>query len=207
MLIKFKDLCKSHGFLPKGIIHVGAHELEEQTDYTNEGVNRIIWIEGNPEIVDSNKFKVDGKNQVLLQGLIWDKDNEDMEFNITNNIQSSSVLKMGKHLIYHPHVQVQKTIKLKSTTLTTLLESIGFNPEEYNFMNLDIQGVELHALKGFDKYISRIDYIYTEVNTGEVYLDNDKIEHLDSYLSGLGFFRANTSLTDFEWGDAFYIRK
>jgi FkbM family methyltransferase len=204
MLIKFKDLCKNYGFLPRGIIHVGAHELEELPDYIGEGVNKIIWIEGNPDIVEANKSKVDGIDQILLNALIWEEDGLDLSFNITNNLQSSSILKMDKHTQYHPHVTVDRTITLPSITLSSLLESIEFDPALYNFMNLDIQGVELRALKGFKKYLNGIDYIYTEVNSGSVYAGNDTIESIDEYLVNFGFVRVETILTDFEWGDAFY---
>ena len=207
MLIKFKDLCKNYGFLPRGIIHVGAHELEELSDYNGEGVNKIIWIEGNPDIVETNKNKGDGIDQVLLQALIWEEDGLDLPFNITNNLQSSSILKMDKHTQYHPQVTVDRTITLSSITLSTLLESIKFDPSLYNFINLDIQGVELRALKGFEKYLSGIDYIYTEVNSGSVYAGNDTINNIDGYLEKFGFIRTETMLTDFEWGDAFYKKK
>ena len=48
MLIPFNSLI----FYPKkvkGIIHIGAHELEEMNDYLNRGVKKIIWVEANPE--------------------------------------------------------------------------------------------------------------------------------------------------------------
>ena len=48
MLINFNDLL----FLQKkvnGIIHIGAHNLEELPDYLKGNVRRIIWIEANPE--------------------------------------------------------------------------------------------------------------------------------------------------------------
>ena len=32
-----------------GIIHIGAHELEELPDYLKGNIKRIIWIEANPE--------------------------------------------------------------------------------------------------------------------------------------------------------------
>ncbi len=46
MLINFNDL-----FLLKkvnGIIHIGAHELEELSRYLKRNVSRVIWIEANP---------------------------------------------------------------------------------------------------------------------------------------------------------------
>ena len=47
MLINFNDLF----FLSNkvnGVIHIGAHNLEELPDYLKGNVRRIIWIEANP---------------------------------------------------------------------------------------------------------------------------------------------------------------
>jgi hypothetical protein len=74
-------------------------------------------------------------------------------------------------------------------------------------LNLDIQGVELRAIKSCGEYLDNIKYIYTEVNSGEVYERNDLIEGIDEFLTGKGFSRVETSMTQYEWGDAFYIKK
>lgn len=209
MLIKFRDICQHYSFVPKGIIHVGAHNLEEMGDYQSMGVQKIIWIEGNPDIVERNSKRMfNYPEQKLLHGLVWENDGMEMDFHITNNGESSSILEFGKHAEYHPHVQVIDKKVLTTSTLNTLVESVeGFNPEDYNFLNLDIQGVELRAIKGFDKYLSHIDYIYTEVNSGEVYINNDSITEMDSYLAEKGFDRGATYLTQYEWGDAIYVRR
>jgi FkbM family methyltransferase len=207
MLIKLKDLCEKYKFIPQGIIHIGAHELEEMKDYLDLGIHNVLWIEGNPSLVDKNKHRIEGTNHNLIQGLIYDRDDVDLEFNITDNYQSSSVLKFGKHKEYHPTVNVTQTVTLKSKTIQSIFESNKFLPDLYDFVNLDIQGVELRAIKGFGKVLDSIKYIYTEVNTGQVYEDNDLITDIDYFLSERGFTRVETSLTNFEWGDAFYIKK
>ena len=48
MLINFNELL----FLSNkvnGIIHIGAHKLEELPDYLKGNVRRVIWVEANPE--------------------------------------------------------------------------------------------------------------------------------------------------------------
>ena len=76
-----------------------------------------------------------------------------------------------------------------------------------NFVNLDIQGVELRAFRSMEGYLNNIDYIYTEVNTEEVYKECDQMSDLTEYLA-----RHNFSLVDariyreYGWGDAFYIK-
>jgi hypothetical protein len=54
MLIKFKDIVAKYG-KPKGIIHIGAHKMEEREDYLASGIKDIIWIEANPELVKRNQ--------------------------------------------------------------------------------------------------------------------------------------------------------
>jgi FkbM family methyltransferase len=206
MLINFRDLCHKYNFTPTGIIHVGAHDLEEKPDYENMGVKKILWIEGNPEVYQKNRDLVDGSDQILLNELVWEFDNDELEFKITNNLQSSSILDMNKHKLHHPDVTVDKSILMKTKTLDSIIDEIKIDPEVYNFINLDIQGVELRALKGFSKNLKFINYIYTEVNTGEVYSDNDTMEEMDSYLTQFGFERVETNITPYEWGDAFYIK-
>lgn len=204
MLIEFSSLCNRYNFIPKGIIHIGAHDLEEMGSYNSMGVSNIVWIEGNPDLVEKNKHLVEGRDQKLIWGLVYSEDNLELEFKITNNLQSSSLLDFGKHKEYHPHVEFIGSKILKTTRVDSLLERNGILPEDFDFINLDIQGVELQALKGFGKYLKNIKYIYTEVNSGEVYMNNDSIEDLDNFLSEFGFERKETKMTPYEWGDAFY---
>ena len=74
-------------------------------------------------------------------------------------------------------------------------------------MNLDIQGVELKAIKSMEKYLPNIKYIYTEANTEEVYKGCDLLTDIDQYLETHGFKRIETSIyKQYGWGDAFYSR-
>lgn len=206
MLIDFKYLCDKYNFIPKGIIHIGAHELEEMYVYISCGVSKIVWVEGNPDLVSKNIHRVDGESQKLLHALVYSEDGKNVVFNITNNLQSSSILEFGKHKDYHPHVNFTESRPMTTTRIDSLLNINGINPQEFDFVNLDIQGVELQALKGFGEYLPGLKYIYTEVNVGEVYKGNDSIEDLDTYLGEIGFRRVETEITSYEWGDAFYMR-
>ena len=62
----------------------------------------------------------------------------------------------------------------------TLIKDNGINMCDYNFLNLDIQGAELLALRGIEDNLKFIDYIYTEVNTGEVYKNCAKVYEIDN---------------------------
>jgi FkbM family methyltransferase len=207
MLIPFNTICKKYDLKIRGILHLGAHLLEEKPDYDTYNVSKVVWIEGNPKIVQQAKEKADGKVHIVYNYLISDTDDEEVEFNIANNGQSSSILKLGKHSMYHPDVIYTDSIKAKTKTLKTIIKDNSLNINDYNFLNIDLQGVELKALRGLDKYLYYIDYIYTEVNSGNVYEGNDLITDIDEYLKEFGFERVETQFTGAEWGDAFYIKK
>lgn len=76
-----------------------------------------------------------------------------------------------------------------------------------NFRNIDIQGAELLALKGMTKVINNYDYIYLEVNKEHLYKDCALIDEIDSFLNTFNFTRVETFWTDYNWGDALYIKK
>jgi len=63
---------------------------------------------------------------------------------------------------------------------------------DFNFMNIDLQGAELLALKGATEALTHVDAIYTEVNKIDVYVDCVKITELDSFL-------ADFSRVETEW--------
>ena len=68
MLINFNDLF----FLSKkvtGIIHVGAHELEELPDYLKANISNIIWIEANPQKYNFIEGKLKNFDLLILKGL------------------------------------------------------------------------------------------------------------------------------------------
>ena len=207
MLIKFNDIVNKYG-KPKGIIHIGAHLMEERVDYISHGLNNTIWIEANPNVYKNIDFINDGSySEQAFNYAISDLDNQIFSLNVTNNGQSSSILELDKHKIHHPHIYVTEVIDIMSKRIDTLFKENNIDSSKYDFVNLDIQGAELLAMKGFGDVINSVKYIYTEVNTNTLYKDCALLNEIDEYLSNYGFKRVETSMTEFEWGDALYIKE
>jgi FkbM family methyltransferase len=206
MLIQLSEICNKYGIKPNVVLHVGACQMEELDDYVQQGIKKVIWIEANPDLVQANVNRAKDCGHILLHGLIYDTDDLELDFHISNNLQSSSILEFQKHSSYHPQVEFTDTIKMKTSRLDSLLISNDIDGSEIDFLNLDIQGVELRALKSMGSYLDSIKYIYTEINTGEVYKENDQLDDLDEFLRIKGFNRVETKLTPYEWGDALYIK-
>lgn len=207
MLIHINDIVNKYG-KPNGIIHIGAHLLEEREDYLKLGINNILWIEANPLIYNQIKNIPDKRGiEEVFNLTVSDNDGKEYTFNITNNGQSSSILELEKHLLYHPHIHVIDKITVESVRMDTFLNSLNhIDTSCFNFLNLDIQGAELLAIQGFGNLINNFNYIYTEVNTNSIYKDCALIYELDDYLSNYNFKRVETKLTEYEWGDALYIK-
>ena len=206
MLISFAELNKFINSKVTGILHVGAHECEEIRMYNSIGVpnENIFWIEAMPDKVLKMKY-LNVPN--IFQCLVDEVDGSIVPFHITNNGESSSLLKFGSHSKHHPHVHVVNTIELSTTRLDTLIEKCNIPISKLNFINLDIQGVELRALKSMEKHLHNVQYIYTEINTEYVYENCILVNEIDQYLYGHGFKRVITKICgNFGWGDAFYVK-
>tara|TARA_Y200000002_G_scaffold182699_1_gene150761 strand:+ start:27899 stop:28528 length:630 start_codon:yes stop_codon:yes gene_type:complete len=208
MIITIDKLKSAFNLNIKGIFHVGAHDCEEMEDYNKVGVpiENTYWVDAMPLKIITNKQKY-GDKLNIYQGLVYDEDDVTVPFHITNNGQSSSILEFGSHEKNHPQVFVVKKETMKTIRLDTLIENNTIPIHTLNFVNLDIQGVELRALKSMEKYLQHIDYIYTEVNTEDVYKGCDQMVDIDNYLRPFGFNRVATQIIGHcGWGDAFYIK-
>lgn len=139
----------------------------------------------------------------MIQGVVSDAVGP-VEFKITNNFQSSSILDLKTHLVEHPHVHVVKTVTATTVQLDTLVEQHAIKAD---FLNMDIQGAELKCLKGFERNLGMINAIYAEVNEKELYAGCALLPEMDSWLSERGFVRVHTHMTPHGWGDALYVRR
>lgn len=201
MLIPLNELVKKYNINFKGILHVGAHECEELKDYEQFlSRDKVLWIDALPDKVNLCKQLFPGIN---IENAIVSDVIEHVVFNVSNNGQSSSILDFGLHSQYHPHVHYITSFEGKTSLLKDILPKYDI---DFNFLNFDIQGAELKALKGMEEYLSNVDYLYTEVNSDYVYKNCAIVNELDEYLSKFNLMRVETKWTDFKWGDAFYIR-
>jgi len=203
MLIPLHDLVKKYNIQFKGVLHVGAHECEEIKDYEMYlPRSQILWIEALPGKVNLCKQKYPN---VLIENAVVSDVIEIVRFNVSNNGQSSSMLDFGLHSTFHPQVRYITCFEAETKLLKNILPNYNIN---YNFLNLDIQGAELKALKGMEEYLPNVDYIYTEVNSDYVYKECALITELDEYLIKFGLHRVETKWCEnYRWGDALYIRK
>lgn len=202
MLIDF-NILEKYNITPCGVIHVGMHKAEEYPIYKESNVSTILFIEANKQLVEN--YSPRDENCYVVHAAVSDKV-ELVDFNITNNGESSSILELKDHAEVYPGIINIKKVKMKTTTLDSINRKIGFNEGTFNILNLDIQGAELKALKGLGDW-RFIEAIFTEVNFREMY-DGCVLEpELTTYLQQKGFVKVEEVDTGCGWGDALYIKR
>lgn len=203
MLLDFDEILKTHGLKIKGIIHIGAHFGQEFELYKKHNIQNLMFFEPINSTFQRLKENV-GERAKLLNIALGNFDGEIEMFTETiNQGQSSSVLQPDYHLVQHPNIQFNGREKVKITKLDNFIREF----ENYNFINIDVQGYELEVFKGGSEFLNHIDYIITEVNRAELYKNCAKVEELDEFLKTYGFERVLTNWAGISWGDALYIKK
>jgi FkbM family methyltransferase len=207
MLIPFKQVVaalKAYNISIRGILHIGAHECEELGQYVAEGIRaeNIDWVEANSELV----MRMQNRGIKVHHAAISDVKST-IPFYITNNGESSSLLEFGTHATSYPGIKIVRTVEVNAEPLSDLIERAKIPIAERNFWNLDIQGVELRALKSAGEHIQFADALYIEVETVELYKGCSLLHDVDEFLKIKGFVRKEIAMTDCGWGDALYIRE
>ena len=202
MLISVRELQQFWGVNPRTIVHVGAHNAEELEAYAQAGWGPVIWIEAQPQKASDLLKRIPAGHRII-EAAVWDTEGENLDLNIMTNTESTSLLNLGTHSKEHPTVEFSHTIPVRTKTLKNLLA----NTQAPEMLALDIQGVELRALKGYGDEISKVKWIYCEVNRAELYQGCALISDLDDYLGRYGFIRTATRWTIHNWGDALFENK
>ena len=201
MLFSVNELVKVWGIAPRGVVHIGAHLAEESVQYSQFSWEPVAWFEAQSDLVRHLRESLNPISNTVYEATLWDVDDQELVFNITNNGQSSSLLNFGKHALDYPEIVVTE-MQVKKTSR---FDSIKLRTNEYDFINLDVQGAELQVLKGMGERIADARWIYTEVNKTDVYSGCVQISDLDSFLSEKGFQRIATRWCFGKgWGDALY---
>jgi FkbM family methyltransferase len=203
MLIPVFELLEDFNVKPKSILHVGAHLAEESTEYDKHFNVPAVWIEAQPNLCKELRKSLNPKTNSVIEACVYDKDDELLKLNISSNSQSSSILHFGTHAETYPDVTVTEIVTIRTKRLDTVFQDKAIP----DFINLDIQGVELKAIKSLGVLLEKVQIIYTEVNKRDVYRGCDLIEEVDNYLEIHGFKRAATRWwLGAGWGDALYVK-
>jgi len=202
MLLDLPFLIQKHKMNINGVLHIGAHFGEENKVYESLNINKRIFFEP----LNSNFLKLKenvGDQSLLLKKALGNENKNVKMFVETKNMgQSSSILEPILHLSQYPSITFDETEEVEMVKL----DDLGIPLDEYNFINIDVQGYELEVFKGATKTLNNIDYIMSEINRAELYKDCAKIQELIDFLSPYGFRLVEESWLGGTWGDGLFIK-
>lgn len=205
MLIDFQYLANKYRFRPEGVLHIGASEGQEANAYHNLKVKRVVWIEALDSVyikLVKNIRKYPGQETILA--CVSDVHGEEVDFHVTNNgAQSSSMLELGTHSQVHPEIKVDYTIQ----RVTSRIDQMDYDWSGLDFLNIDIQGAELMALKGMGKMLDQFNFAYLEINEKELYRGCVLFPELNNFMKSKGFiFKELKWCGNTYWGDGFWMK-
>jgi len=204
VLFSIQELAEDMGVTVSGVLHVGAHLAEESDDYERYNWTPIIWVEAQPKIIRQLEQRLNGNIHRIIEAAIWHESGTRLPLYIASNSQSTSLLEFGTHAQVRPDINFVDSIMVTTKRLDHLITK----EEMPDFINLDIQGAELSALRSLGSLIARVNHIYMEVNRREVYKGCAHYTEVDAYLKNLGFSRIATRwYFNMGWGEAVYSRK
>jgi len=202
MLLDFNYIFNKYNLNIKGVIHIGAHYGQEDSLYREKNIENIMYFEPldkNFKILQSNV-----NNNTILHKLALGNEKKDVTMFVesSNKGMSSSVLKPEHHLKQYPHIVFNESEVVKMDKL----DNIDFNRDDYNFINIDVQGYELEVFKGAEKTLEKIDYIISEINKIHLYENGTLLNELVDFLSKYNFKLVEENWAGKTWGDGFFIK-
>ena len=200
--MNLKDLISRFNLSINGVIHIGAHVGGEYSIYKELQIKNMLFFE--PLKHTFEKLKKNVGNEVVLHNIaLGNKVGKGtMYVEYDNDSQSSSLLEPCLHTKQYPDIVFNDKIEVSIDKL----DNIKYTKQDYNFINIDVQGYELEVFKGATDSLKDIDYIMAEVNRDELYKKCVIVEELDTYLLQFGFKRVITDWAGGTWGDALYIK-
>lgn len=206
-MFRYADLFPRHGIVPRGIIHIGAHEGEEYPQYADAGCRRVLFIEADPNTYARLAPRFIANPHVICINRAVSDRTARLPFSRMSGSQSSSLLPPKEHLDIYPKITLTETIEVDAAPLPEILTEFGVNPDDYNILAIDTQGAERMILAGCGALLARFEAVSVEVNYAELYQGCGRIADIDDLLFPHGYQRVEEiSPFHHSWGDAFYVR-
>jgi len=189
---------------PKGIIHIGANFCNERAYYHEAGCDdsKIVWVEAIPGICERCKSLL--PSATILNEAVSDGE-YDVEFRISsNNGESSSIFDFKDHADIYPSVKEAGRIKMRTISLPNMMTKYNLDVNKYDFLVMDIQGAEMHALRGMESMIKKFKFILLEVSIFELYASQGTFDDILKFLMKHGFSLIDLEMHSAGWGDALF---
>lgn len=170
----------------KGVLHVGAHMGEEVPAYIEWGFDPIYLVEANPEILPALSSKFEGQGVHIIPVAVGEE-NGTVQFTVhrtaKGSMESAGILPLDRLGEIVPVFNSDDTYTVPMVTIDHLAQE----RRSIDLLTLDIQGAEMHALRGAKRFLSDVSFVICEVNLISNYKDCALERDIDEFMAAAGF--------------------
>tara|TARA_Y100000994_G_scaffold74725_1_gene61485 strand:- start:2212 stop:2946 length:735 start_codon:yes stop_codon:yes gene_type:complete len=191
----------------KGIIHVGLYDFPEHDCYTKLVGTRVVGVEANKFVYDTMAKPVaDECGYLCFNECLYSEDGLKKQFFLANDCSTLNPVAYSAHL--SAKLSRGSYVDVTTKKLSTLIKENNIDMNQYDFLNIDVEGAELEILKGFEDNLKYINTIFLETslddrnNTGASH--DVIVEWLDKRNFSLK--EMSDSYSYEQWGDSVFVR-
>ncbi|QPH38253.1 FkbM family methyltransferase [Pedobacter endophyticus] len=206
LLYGYQILLEKFNISRSGVIHLGGHIGEELPMYAALGFRNVVMVEPLPEEFKIMQTRIDDYNSTFISLSSFLGEEIRMKAHGVNCAISDE---SGLAKIYRTEISslssLTKPVKgqfsdildslaygelsVPCKTLDQLIDELpnSWTNKDFSYLRMNIQGSELKALKGGERFLKSILLIDLEANTEMRYEDIPTRYDFDSYLNEHGF--------------------
>jgi FkbM family methyltransferase len=200
---------------PTTLLMLGAHKAYEVQAYVDLGIERAVWVEGNPELISDLRARVEPHGHEARQALLYCRSGVPLTLGVTTNDAgddqggSASIFPRRLHAAVWPTIKDDHNLDLESVTVDALLRHDGLYTLSFDLLVLDLQGAEVKALLGATALLGceSLKYICTEVSGVELWKGGAQINELAWLLGHFDFTLIGKVVGDGGVGDVLFARE
>jgi len=194
-------IFERNGLSIRGIIHVGMWDFYESECYVKLVGPNVVAVEAHPVTFETLSKPVADKCGFRSYGFAaYDEDDRVLELAVRpDRLDCSSFYEPG----------FPGRVEVRTKKLDTLIKEEGIDMSQYDFLNIDTEGAELHVLRGFEENLHHINVIDMEAAYEAKPGSDASYESITQYLEERGFVEVekSNSFAELGWGDVIFSRK
>mgnify|MGYP003319857841 CR=1 FL=1 len=138
----------------KGIIHVGLYDFPEHDCYTKLVGTRVVGVEANKFVYDTMAKPVaDECGYLCFNECLYSEDGLKKQFFLANDCSTLNPVAYSAHL--SAKLSRGSYVDVTTKKLSTLIEENNIDMNQYDFLNIDVEGAELAAIRSAYKLFNK----------------------------------------------------
>ena len=165
---------------PSTVLHVGAHHGQDRKSYRELGVKKVIWGEASAE--NAAKLKSLFPEDEVVERIFWEVSNLQLNFFNSVSSENSSAIKPND----------LESVKITSCNTITVDEVMSAEISKGKLLIvLDVQGAEMHVLKGSIETLKKANYVVIEIAIkSQGYEETPSESEIDTFMKDHKFTKS-----------------